>query len=428
MLDLILLALMGVLLVVSASCSATETALFGLTQADRTALHRHHPAAFAAATRVMARPRGALITILVLNTTVNVLFFVLSSILTGRSQSPALGVAIGVGSLFAVILLGEVVPKLLANAHRVAFTTILAPLVLLASRALGPLLVILDSGIVGPLARLLVPSERPPALRTEELEALLEAASAEGLIGRDDHRLLGDVVALNQLRVRDVMTPRGDMAWIDADAGTGAVIDAARTAGCPVIAVCDGSPDNGVIGFAKVREVLGLIATRPDKPLDLRKLASRPGFVPDRSRLDRLLEFFRDQETDTAICVDEVGAVTGMVGLDDVVRALGFSPIEGTAREHERVERIGPNQWSVSGRLPVHDWAELFGAGAGAAAIDRRASTVAGLVLVGLGRLPMVGDEVRIGRLSLRVESTSGRSVDRVLVTLSEAADAPNTP
>lgn len=218
------------------------------------------------------------------------------------------------------------------------------------------------------------------------------------------------------------------MRSIDADAGTGAVIDAARTAGCPVIAVCDGSPDNGVIGFAKVREVLGLIATRPDKPLDLRKLASRPGFVPDRSRLDRLLEFFRDQETDTAICVDEVGAVTGMVGLDDVVRALGFSPIEGTAREHERVERIGPNQWSVSGRLPVHDWAELFGAGAGAAAIDRRASTVAGLVLVGLGRLPMVGDEVRIGRLSLRVESTSGRSVDRVLVTLSEAADAPNTP
>lgn len=428
MVELVLFALMAVLLMISGSCSATETALFGLSQADRTALQRHHPAAFAAATRVMARPRGALITILVLNTTVNVMFFVLSSILTARTHSPTLGIVIGVGSLFAVILLGEVVPKLLANAHRVAFTTFLAPLVLMASRALGPLLVILDSGIVGPLARLIVPREKPPALRTEELEALLEAASAEGLIGRDDHRLLGDVVGLNQLRVRDVMTPRSDMAWIDAKADADDIIEAARTAGRPMLAVCDGSPDAGILGFAKVREALGILATRPGKPLDLRKLSSRPNYVPDRSRLDRLLEFFRDQQTDMAICVDEVGAVTGMVGLDDVVRALGFAPIEGGPQEHERVERLGPSRWSVSGRLPVHDWAELFGAGAGAAAIDRRASTVAGLVLVGLGRLPTVGDEVHIGRLALRVQSMSGRSVERVLVTLMEAAPAPSTP
>ncbi len=428
MLELILFGAMGVLLIISGACSATETTLFGLTQADRTALERHHPAASRAASRMMARPRGALISILAMNTTVNVMFFVISSVLSARSDSPVIAAAIGIGSLLAVILLGEVVPKLLANTHRVAFTVVLAPILLGASGMLRPLVVVLDSGVVGPLARVLVPRERPPALRTEELEALLEAASAEGLIERDDHRLLGDVVGLNQLRVRDVMTPRGDMAWLDAAAGAEGVVEVARAASRPTIALCEGSPDSGVIGIVKVREALARISSRAPRTIDLRKLASEPMFVPDRSRMDRLLEFFREHATDTAVCVDEMGAVTGMVVLDDVIRALGFAPIGGGTREHDRVERIGKNRWSVSGRLPVHDWAGLFGAGTGAAAIDRRASTVAGLVMVGLGRLPNAGDEVSIGRLSLRVESMSGRSVERVLVTLSEAADAPTAP
>jgi putative hemolysin len=426
--EIVLLSCMLVMLVVSGACSATETALFGLTQADRTALAARHPHAHRAASHAMRSPRGTLITILVLNTTVNVTYFVFSSLLSGRSGSAGGAAAIGVASLVAIIALGEVLPKLLANAHRVAFSIVLAPIVVAAARAMGPLRVLLDSGVVAPLARVLVPREQPPALRTDELESLLEAAGAEGLIEREDHRLLGDVVALNQLRVRDVMTPRGDMPWVDARAGARDVADEARRSRRATLAVCEVSPDEGVIGLVKVREALGVAATRAERTWDLRKLIAPPAFVPDRSRMDRLLEFFRESRTDTAICVDETGAVTGMVALDDVIRALGFAPIEGGTREHERVERVGPGQWIVSGRLPVHDWADLFGAGADAASIDRRASTVAGLVLVGLGRLPSVGDEVLIGRLRLRVESMAGRSVERVLVTLAEGATSPDNP
>lgn len=428
MVEIILIACMAVLLLVSGACSATETALFGLTQADRAALARDHPHAHRAAILLMKRPRGALITILVINTAANVAFFVLSSLLTARADSGLVAAAIGLASVTAALMIGEVVPKLLANGHRVVFTVVLAPLVLGASAALGPLRVILDSGVVGPLARVLVPREQPPALRTEELEALLEAAGAEGLIEREDHRLLGDVVALNQLRVRDVMTPRGDMPWVNASASASDIAEEARRARRPTLAICETSPDEGVLGLVKVREALGVAATRANRAWDLRQMLAAPAFVPDRSRMDRLLEFFRESRTDTAICVDESGAVTGMVSLDDVIRELGFAPIEGGSREHERVERVGRGQWIVSGRLPVHDWADLFGAGADAASIDRRASTVAGLVLVGLGRLPNEGDEVRIGRLLLRVQAMSGRSIERVLVTLTEGATTPAEP
>ena len=428
MLEAVLFACMAALLVVSGACSATETALFGLTHADRTTLASRYPRASRAALAAMSHPRGALITILVMNTTVNVTFFILSSLLSARSENAGVAAAIGLGSLLAVIVLGEVVPKLLANAHRVAFTVVLAPLVVAASRALGPLRILLDSVIVAPLARVVIPSERPPALRTEELEALLETASSEGLIERDDHRLLTDVVALNQLRVRDAMTPRGNMAWISAEAGNAAFLDAARAHRAPSLLVCDPTPDGSVLGVIKVREALAAIArdgVAKARPIDLRKAASAVPFVPDRARLDRVLALFNEKGVDTAVCVDETGAVTGIIALDDVVRALGLAPIEGGSRDHERVERVGPRQWAVSGRLPVHDWAALFGAGTGAASLDRRASTVGGLVVAALGRLPVAGDEVRIGRITLSVESTSGRTVERVIVTLTEGAETP---
>lgn len=426
MLELLFFIPMLAFLLVSALCSATETTLFGLTHADRVELERRHPVAFRAAVRVMAQPRGALITILVINTVANTAFFVLSSMLSARSESGLVATAIGVVSVSAALMLGEVVPKLLGNAHRVAFATLLAPLTLVAARTLGPLRVVLDSGLVGPLARVLVVREKPPPLRTEELAALLDSASSEGLIERDDHRLLADVVGLNQLRVRDVMTPRGDVAWIVLTGGVDAVIEAARTTRRSLLPVCETTPDDAVVGMLRVRAALGEWAQRPGRQTDLRRWMTPACFVPDRSRLDQLLEYFRSNRTDTAVCVDETGGVTGVVGIDDVVRALGLAPTEGRELEHDQVERVGPNQWSVSGRLPVHDWAALFGAGAGAAALDRRASTVAGLVILALGRMPREGDEARLGRLSLRVLAMAGRSVERVVVTLTEAADAPN--
>lgn len=420
MLELLMLIPLVALLLVSGLCSATETVLFGLTHADRAELARRHPIAARAAARVMAEPRGALITILVVNTASNVAFFVLSSAMATRTDSGLMAVAYGALTVFGALMVGEVLPKLLGSGHRVLFAAILGPLLLMASRVIGPLRTVLDRGVVGPLARLIVPRESPPGLRPEELAALLDAAGREGLIGREDHRLLADVVALNQLRVRDVMTPRSDMAWLSVGEGVRGLAELARRVRRSAVPICEGTIDNGVVGMVSVRGALGARAIDPRRPVDLRDFATPALYVPDRSRLDQLLVFFREHRTDVAICVDEAGVITGTVGIDDVVRALGLATHEPGDDEAAAIERVGPNQWRVSGRLPVHDWAELVQGGREAVELDRRASTVAGLVIAKLGRLPQEGDEAVIGPLSLRVEAMAGRSVERVLVTLRE--------
>lgn len=432
MFDLILTGLMALLLVGSGACSATETTLFGLTHAERVQLRKQSPRVAVRVDRLMANPRSVLITILVLNTATNVMFFALTSLLTARQENALVGAAFGVGGLLSIILFGEVFPKLLANAHRLRFTVLLVPLVSSANVWIGPLRVVIERVLVAPMARVLVPREDPPPLEASELASLLDVASHEGLIELEDHQLLGDVIELGQLRVRDVMTPRNEIIWIEATREVGELATIASETGLRVIPVCVGSIDDGVVGLVSIRRALGAVAAAggefgegesgKEARRPVLEFMVQPRFVPDRARLDQLLATFRDQKSLTAICVDESGAVTGLVDIDDIVQQLGLGTIEPGGDEADPVVKLGENRWRVSGRLRVHDWAQLFDAEREARTLDRRASTVAGLIMLRLGRLPHVGDEAIIGRLVLRVESMRGRSVDRVLVIFDEAA------
>jgi CBS domain containing-hemolysin-like protein len=140
-------------------------------------------------------------------------------------------------------------------------------------------------------------------------------------------------------------------------------------------------------------------------------------YIPERARLDQVLDFFRSGGSDLAICVGESGEITGLITIDDVIRELVAS--EGGGDERSSVRQTGEGRWEVSGRLSVRDWAEFF-RGEDLRA-GPRVSTVAGLMSHRLGRVPRAGDEVRLSNLRLRVESMRGRVVERVSVVLEGA-------
>ena len=151
--------------------------------------------------------------------------------------------------------------------------------------------------------------------------------------------------------------------------------------------------------------------------MDLATLVRAVRFVPEIQRVDQLLEEFRRTGTKLAIAVDEYGGTAGLVSLKDVVeqivgdldmdQAIGTSP--ATVPEH-----LGMGSWRVSGRLSVHDWEEAFGMHD----LPPRVSTVGGLVMALLGRVPKPGDRARLANLSLEVERMDGDRVDSVLLRL----------
>lgn len=426
-----LLLLLPALMVASAFFSGAETALFSLGHADRVRLRRLSPAAARATGALLANPRALLVSILLLNNVVNVMFFVVSSVLASHldEELPAgsaglAAVGFSVGSVLALVMFSEVLPKMLARRLRVEFCRLLAPLFLVLHRTVGPIRAFLDRGLVGPLARLVTPSAalQPPAVTIEELSALLEVSAREGAIETQDQHLLEDVVELSTIRVRDVMTPRIDMPWLDAQAPPEEVTAEVGRSGRPLLPVCDGSPDR-VLGWLDAKRYFA--ARLPEGPTPRPVEHLRPVlYVPERARLDQLLELFRQSRRYAAVCVDEYGTVVGIIEIEDVLRQLVAPAPQpgGTARGD--VERLGEGRWRVPGRMRVRELAEFFTAPGVAGRLDRSVSTVGGLVLMSLGRVPRVGESVRLGNIVLAVDAMDGRAVDRVLVSLSQPEEA----
>ncbi|MGQ0629163.1 MAG: hemolysin family protein [Phycisphaerales bacterium] len=410
--------LMAVLLVVAAVCASAETAIFSLSYHDRVKLRKEAPRAATAVNALLARPRELLVSLLFVNLMASTLYMVLTTIVALELESTAAKIVVSAFNLIVHTVLAEVVSKMLAARRRLEFCRWLAPSIRLALAWLGPLRTFLDRGLVAPLTRLFIgPGDRAATMTADDLAALLTVGASEGAIDRDEHRVLRQVVMLNGLRVRDVMTPRVNSPGLELEATEQDVMALAREHGLTRVAVWRQRDE--LAGVLDVKRFL-VRSARMSRPR-LAECLEAPHYVPDGASLDKLLGEIRTRGLKLAICVDEHGTITGMVTVADVVQRLIAEVVlddeeSGVALE---VEMVGLGEWSVPGRLPARDWAEMFGL-----VPDLRVTTVSGLVFTRLGRLPRIGDVVRLGSLRVTVESLDGRMVGRARVKIeSERAE-----
>ncbi len=440
-----ILCALPVLLALAALFSAAETALFSLEYGDRLRLQRQHPKAAKAAAWLLDRPSDTLVTLLFFNMMTTTIYFVATSILlleAAHMGNRLLGFAVSAVNLLLMTVVSEVVSKMLAARRRVEFARFLAPGMLALTRGIAPVRRVVVEGVLDPLVRVFLP-KRPggSAADAEELAAMLTLGAAEGAIDPGEQALLRQVMDLNALRVRDVMTPRTSMKWLSGDAdvaAVGALVKETRLTRVPVVKG-RGGIDDAVAGFLDVKSFLSAVASgggdRGGVAMGAHIHPAR--FVPERATLDRLLEQFRAWGAKVALAVDEHGAVVGIVTIRDVVRQItaaltgegggepGSVSVPGlggggaTGPESAAlVEQVGPGRWRVAGRFPARDLRALVGLPA-----DRRVSTVAGLVMRLLGRVPREGDRVRVGLAEFVVERVTSRVADRVMVRIVSARD-----
>ena len=137
--------------------------------------------------------------------------------------------------------------------------------------------------------------------------------------------------------------------------------------------------------------------------------------------MDQLLDLLRMKASEQALCVDEYGAVVGMITIHEVLRELVAAGATEGAGAAGAIERRSTTCWIVPGRLPARELAGQLGAREPSSLC---VSTVAGLFFQKLGRVPAAGDAIKLGNVELRVESMTGRSIDRVAVTVLAAQGA----
>lgn len=310
------------------------------------------------------------------------------------------------------LVIGELVPKQVALRNSVPIALVMAAPMALIARIAAPIVWILDKSS-GVLVRLL--GVRPAGegnVTAEELHMIFADATHQGVIEAEQHQILAGVVRLVDRPVRELMTPRTDLDWVDVSSDTAAIQKAIEDSPHSLLPVADGSPDT-IVGVVKVREVLALLVA--GKPVSLADLMAKAVVIPDQ--LDAMDALRALQQSDVAMAMvhDEYGHLEGIVTPVDLLTALvgHFASDQDEGDEPGIVERAD-GSLLVSGALSADDLADRLGLDYGD---DREFATAAGYVLSVLKKLPTEGETFSDQGWLFEVVDMDGRKIDKLLVT-----------
>jgi putative hemolysin len=319
--------------------------------------------------------------------------------------------ALTIVQLLMLILCGEVLPKLVAVRFRRQWSMLAAVPLMLIHKVFSPLRMVLSALVIAPLAQLIAPRHRPPALSAGELETLLTLSQQRGVIDAGEERLLLQVLELSQMKVRHLMTPRVDIEGFEFDKSPEQLMDLIMRTGLSRVPVYRNDLDQ-FEGVILARQAL---LEQPTTPEQVAKLVQPVRFVPEQQRADQLLIEMRKSGNTFAVVVDEYGGTAGLITLEDLVEHIvGDIPGSYDAQSQPQVESLGDGAWRAGADLAVADWTPTIGSTPTPASV----TTLGGLVMAKLGRLPAVGDRVVMGDMTIEIERMDGRRIATLRIEL----------
>ncbi len=237
---------------------------------------------------------------------------------------------------------------------------------------------------------------------------------AEGLVELVEQRVALEALRLGERKVRDVMRPRIDLDAIDADTPPDEVLGAAIMAGFSRLPVYEKDLDH-ILGYVHIKDIFR--QQYMGWPLDVRKMMRPALFVPETMPLDRLLHLFQEQHNQLAIVLDEFGGTEGMVTLEDVLQELvGDIHDDHQHDQAQHVVRREDGSLLVDGTLSMSDLYKELELKQPAGDEDRGYSTISGLILDELGRIPKIGETAFWRGYKLEVVDMDGQRIDRILL------------
>lgn len=314
---------------------------------------------------------------------------------------------------FCSVVIGELVPKQLAlrNAERIA-VTMARPMAGLAAAA-APFVWLLDASSNLLLSLLGIRHKGDHRLTAEELQMIFADATRTGVIEEQERAILSGIMRLQDRAVRELMTPRTEIDWLDVDADEEQIRQTIADSPHSLLPVAESSADK-VLGVVKVREVLALLMA--GQPVVLEDLMRKTEVVPDRLDAMDVLRVLQQSGTGMAMVHDEYGHLDGIVTTADLLSAIaGDFASHQDEGDTPMVTERSDGSLLVSGALAADALAERLG-------IDlpenREFATAAGYALFVLKHLPAEGEHFSDQGWRFEVVDMDGRKIDKLLVSV----------
>lgn len=333
-------------------------------------------------------------------------FFALAGI-----ESPALVKSISFALAFSLITflhitLGEQAPKIHAIQRAVGASLFVSPPLRLFYTVFKPFIWFLNvssNWILKYILRI-KPAEASELVHSEEELRLIlsESAKAEEVtpLGRE---ILINALDLRERVVRDIMTPRGEVVYLDVEEDFESNVQTAIESRHTRFPLCRGHLDN-TIGLVHIKELVPLM--RDPNP-DLMRIRRDLVPVPEMMSLEKLLNLFLSKHLHLAMVVDEYGGTVGIVMLENVLEELVGDIQDEFDAEKEEFRKINENEFVVDGALGLYELRDAIGLELDSADV----STIGGYVTHLLGHLPKQGEQVKIDNYAVTVSQSDGRRV-----------------
>jgi CBS domain containing-hemolysin-like protein len=345
------------------------------------------------------------------------LALVLATVLVARAVGTGSPHLVGATILLTLafgLVCEQLIPLLIVRRDPERVLEILLPSFAAVARVVQPLTAALLA-IVSALRRERVLPEATQAEsggdeQGEAAHAYLEAGEQEGLIERDERRLLQSIVDFGDTLVREVMTPRPDVVAIEVSSTLEQLRTLVREQEYSRLPVFRENLDN-IVGVVFVKDLIHLDLRGGEEP-PLTALVRPAYFVPETKRVPELLKEFQRQQVQIAIVVDEYGGTAGLVTIEDLLEEIVGEIRDEYDQETEPITEEGNGAFVFSGKVNIDAVAERL-----QTPIEREGfETVGGYLLSHLGRVPAVGERFDVDGLSVEVLEAERRRVNKVRI------------
>ena len=375
---------------------------------------------------LLSKPERLLATILIANNLVNVTIVVLCNFALGPIFSGMSAVwsfiLQTVLLTFLILLFGEILPKLYANANNLAWTRMAQPALSLIMKLFYPLSSILvgSSVIVNKVVQ-----KQQSTVTTDDLTQALEIADvAPG----DNKDMLEGILKFGDTTAAEVMTPRVDVTGLDIDLNFDEVMQVVIETGFARLPVFDTSMDN-IQGVLYARDLLPYIESRP-ADFKWQTLMREPYYVPESRMIDDLLEDFRKRRVHLAIVVDEYGGTQGIVTLEDVLEEIVGDINDEYDDDEQNYRRLPDNTYIFDGKTLLNDFFRITDQNEDEyEAVTEDCETLGGMLLAIKGDFPKEKESIVYGRCRFLVLSIQNHRIVNVRVkVMPELQPDQNTP
>ena len=298
------------------------------------------------------------------------------------------------------LVLGELVPKSLAMSNPEKYALFFAPIIRLLTIVCFPIVWVLSvsTRLFNSLIGISSSDERP--LSEEELKAELHRSSSMGIIGTHEFSMLNEVFGLSNKRISDLMTPRSQMAVLRDNYDKRKIVDIIKNNNFSKYFLFSGGSDS-IVGVVSAKDVLFLLEN--GDTADLRSIAKKAYFLPENTRAKMAVEFFNENKTSIVAVIDEHGTIEGMLTIYDLAESVFGDIIDGenVEKESKGIAKEKDGSFIVDASLGIDSFKQIINREAKLPSGDY--TSVGGMVITHLGRIPEEGETIILGKFKLTV-------------------------